>query len=210
MPKPFIGIVLSISFVCGGCSMLNQNLAIQQVPVVTQQKPKTAWQKAKDALQANDTKGAEKYASQMLRENTNRKAWYYGNVVHEGNQILGLAALQEGHVADAKMYLLAAGKTPGSPQIDSFGPNMMLAQQLLDRGEKATVIQYLDLVAKFWAYTSPQDLKKYEKKKPGSSALFKSLNNGHRKQIADWKKQIRAGKKPKLINQCCGLVSGQS
>ncbi len=198
MPKPFIGIILISSFVCGGCSTMNQNRAIQQAPVVTQQKSKNTWQQAKDAIQANDTKGATKYASQMLRENTNRKAWYYGNVVHEGNQILGLAALQEGRVADAKKYLIAAGKTPGSPQIDSFGPNMMLAQQLLDKGEKETVIQYLDLVAKFWAYTPPEKLKKYEKRKPGSSALFKLLNNEHRKQIDDWKKQIRAGKKPKL------------
>ena len=43
-----------------------------------------------------------------------------------------------------------AGKTPGSPQLNSFGPNMMLAEALLEAGRKETVIEYLKLCGKFW------------------------------------------------------------
>jgi hypothetical protein len=134
----------------------------------------------------------------MLRENTNPKAWYYGNVVHEANQILGLAALQEGNIEEAKRYLLAAGRTLGSPQLDSFGPHMELAQKLLARGEKEVVVEYLDLVAKFWASTSEAKLREYEKKRPGSAAVFRRVNREHGRQIEEWKKQIRAGKQPEL------------
>src|SRR5438046_1216100 len=96
----------------------------------------TAWERAKAAIEARDAATARACALQMLRENRDPKAWYYGNVVHEANQILGLAALQQGNVRLARHYLLAAGKTPGSPQLDSFGPNMVLAQKLLERGER--------------------------------------------------------------------------
>jgi hypothetical protein len=53
-------------------------------------------------------------------------------------------------VETAKARLLDAGKTPGSPQLDSFGPNMELAHELLQKGEKDVVLQYFDLCAKFW------------------------------------------------------------
>jgi hypothetical protein len=49
-----------------------------------------------------------------------------------------------------KAFLLAAGNTPGSPQLDSFGPNMTLAKELFERGEKDAVIKYLQLCDKFW------------------------------------------------------------
>jgi hypothetical protein len=34
--------------------------------------------------------------------------------------------------------------------MNSFGPNMILAKELLEKGEKETVIEYFDLCAKFW------------------------------------------------------------
>ncbi|HEX8549918.1 MAG TPA: hypothetical protein VF681_00045 [Abditibacteriaceae bacterium] len=153
------------------------------------------------ALQAfgnGDTQAATQYAFQMLKENTNRKAWYYGNTIHGANQILGLAALRERRTADARRYLIAAGKTPGSPQLDSFGPPMALAQALLEKGEKDTVIQYLDLVSKFWASSSPQQLKRIEKRKPGFAKVVVRMDKEKQQKINSWKTQIRAGKKPKL------------
>jgi len=45
---------------------------------------------------------------------------------------------------------MKAGKTPGSPQINSFGSNMSLANDLLEMGEKETVIQYFEYCKKFW------------------------------------------------------------
>ncbi len=73
-----------------------------------------------------------------------------GEAVHVGSLVLGELALRAGDVEQAKTYLLAAGKTVGSPVLKSFGPNMRLAKDLLDHGERATVIDYLKLCARFW------------------------------------------------------------
>lgn len=79
-----------------------------------------------------------------------RKDWNYGNAIHHANLILGRIALKEGNVAAAKDYFLKAGQTPGSPQLNTFGPNMMLAKELLELGEKDVVLEYMDLCTRFW------------------------------------------------------------
>jgi hypothetical protein len=71
--------------------------------------------------------------------------WNVGNAIHKGNILLGRVALRRGDLDEAKSRLLAAGRTPGSPQLDSFGPNMALAEELLQRGEKQVVLEYFDL-----------------------------------------------------------------
>jgi hypothetical protein len=60
-------------------------------------------------------------------------------------------AVRHGGIAGGGRYLLKAGATPGSPQLDHFGPNFALARDLLLAGSKDVVLQYFDLVAKFWA-----------------------------------------------------------
>ncbi len=157
-----------------------------------------AWERAKKAVGARDTRAARRHASQVLAENTDPRSWQYGNIIHEANQILGLAALQEGRVREAGRFLLAAGKTPGSPQLDSFGPNMVLAQALLARGERRVVLEYLELVARFWAHTPEATLKRAGQRKPGSAALLRQNAERHRRQIDEWKRQIRAGMRPEL------------
>ena len=152
------------------------------------------------SLEAGDTKSAIKYAGEWLSKTTNAQAYYYGDVVHDANQIIGLAALKDGRMADAKLYLLKAGATPGSPRLMSSGPNMVLAQKLLDGDQKEAVVQYLDLVAKFWAHTSDERLRKAEEKMPGSSEVLKRSNKQHQEQIDRWKIQIQAGEKPSLNN----------
>lgn len=79
-----------------------------------------------------------------------RDDWSYGNAVHHGNLLLGRVALARGDTQLAKTRLRAAGATPGSPQLNSFGPNMALALELLHAGERATVIEYFDLCQQFW------------------------------------------------------------
>ncbi len=76
--------------------------------------------------------------------------WNYGNVIHKCNLIQGRIALRRGDVETAKEHLLAAGRTRGSPQLDSYGPNMMLARELLEVGEREAVLQYLELCGVFW------------------------------------------------------------
>ena len=103
------------------------------------------------ALEDGDTAKAEQYASEALKLASEfRNSWNYGNAIHKGNIILGRIALQSGDVTGAEQHLLAAGQTPGSPQLDSFGPNMTLAKDLLEKGERDTVLAYLQECAKFW------------------------------------------------------------
>lgn len=76
--------------------------------------------------------------------------WNYGNAIHHANIFLGRTALKNGNIEAAKEFLLQAGNTPGSPQLNTFGPNMSLAKELLEIGEMAVVLEYFDLCAKFW------------------------------------------------------------
>lgn len=80
------------------------------------------------------------------------KDWNYGNAVHDANMVLGRIALKEGDTTEAISFLLKAGGTPGSPNLNSFGPNMNLAKDLLEKGEKDSVLKYFELCGKFWGY----------------------------------------------------------
>jgi hypothetical protein len=64
--------------------------------------------------------------------------------------VRGLVALRSGNVEQAAKDLIEAGKTTGSPQLDSFGPNMILASELLDKGQRDAVLEYLSLCKNFW------------------------------------------------------------
>jgi tetratricopeptide (TPR) repeat protein len=126
---------------------------------------------AKTSFELGAFENARKYSMELLALAPQFKTdWNYGNAIHDGNMVLGRLALLESKIDDAKSYLLAAGKTPGSPQLDSFGPNLSLAKDLLEQGHREVVIQYLDLCAKFWE---------------------KQFND-----IDKWKSEIRAGKVP--------------
>jgi len=74
----------------------------------------------------------------------------YGRAVHKGNLALGRVALRAGDLETAKTHLLAAGRTPGAPELDSFGPNMSLAKELLEKGERDAPIEYFQLCSSFW------------------------------------------------------------
>jgi serine/threonine protein kinase len=136
------------------------------------------------ALEAGETELAKQHAAETLHKNRDDTNWNYGNLIHNANQILGRCALREGNLADAKAYLLKAGATPGSPQLNSSSPQMQLARELLEKGEKVTVLQYLDLVSKFWASDNEE------------SVLGKQVSKEHAALIAEWKREIADGKIP--------------
>ena len=103
---------------------------------------------AKAAFAADQLDKARQYAELML-QNT-EAGWNYGNRVHHGHLVLGRIALREGNIEEAKSRLLTAGNTPGSPQLNSFGPNMTLAKTFLEIGERDVVLEYFELCSKFW------------------------------------------------------------
>lgn len=76
--------------------------------------------------------------------------WNHGNALHQGHAALGLLALDRGDVEGAVGHLLSSAQTPGSPQLDSFGPDLTLAQRLLDQGQRDAVRRFLEQCRTFW------------------------------------------------------------
>jgi hypothetical protein len=75
--------------------------------------------------------------------------WNYGNAIQDGNFVLGRIAVHEYRITDAKEFLKQAGDTPGSPQLDSFGPNMSLAKDMLEAARKTLYSRISKLVGSF-------------------------------------------------------------
>ena len=103
------------------------------------------------AFNAGEYDNAAALANQLLAEAEPWKTnWNYGNAIHAANLVLGRIALAKGETEDARKFLLAAGKTPGSPQLKTFGPDMLFATEMLKKGESKSVLEYFALCAKFW------------------------------------------------------------
>ncbi len=100
------------------------------------------------AALAGDPDTAEAWARELLESaGSNPNA---GHVRHTAHQGLGLAALVRGDTDGAVAELLQMGDVPPGSVQKSFGPSMRLANELLARGEREAVIQYLQKVATFW------------------------------------------------------------
>jgi len=98
--------------------------------------------------------------------------WNYGNATHDANRILGLISISSGNVNEAAEYLLKSGKSTGSPQLDSFGPELDLANELLKLGKSNEVLSYLEDIGSFW-----------------------EMDDG---RIAKWTEDIKGGGRPEL------------
>jgi len=106
---------------------------------------------AKTAFEAGDLELATRYSRELLdAAERHREDWNYGNAIHDGHLVLGRVALRGGNLDEAKQQLLESGKTPGSPPLNSFGPNLMLAKELIDAGERDSVLAYLEAIGEFW------------------------------------------------------------
>jgi len=106
---------------------------------------------AKMSFEMGDIAGATKYAEELASLAPKYKgSGGYGNAVHDSNLVLGRIAVREGNIEAAKAYLVKAGRTPGSPNLNSFGPNVSLAKDLLEKGETEIVIAYFQACKTFW------------------------------------------------------------
>ncbi len=103
----------------------------------------------KAALPAGEVEKAREYAELMLSRSS--QSWNVGSLLHHGHITLGTIALAEGRLAEAKNRLILAGGTPGAPTLNSFGPNMALAKELLELGERGIVLKYFELCSEFWS-----------------------------------------------------------
>jgi len=167
----FLNITVKCTFVISLALLVTMMVTAQQTPdkktiasqlVAAQEKVIRTLPKAEDkfhmtreitplAFNAGDQVMAGMYAKDLLIQAESMKDdWDYGNAVHTANLVLGRIALAAGDIDEAKRLLLLAGKTPGSPQLESFGPDMLFAKELLEKGEKDVVIQYFTLCSAFW------------------------------------------------------------
>jgi len=109
---------------------------------------------ARAAFDAGEMAKAQQYATELLALASKLNDKYSSEVgVHHGNIVLGRLALRDGRRAEAKAHLLKAGElSRGGDTLSSFGPNMLLAKDLLEAGERDVVIQYLESCKRFWTY----------------------------------------------------------
>lgn len=110
-------------------------------------------QLAKLAIVAGLDDKASQYATLLLNTfklGGNESPLTVGGPIHDANMVLGQVALHKGDRARAEQSLLKAGATPGSPQLNQFGPNFSLARDLLTAGSRDVVIRYCDEVSSFW------------------------------------------------------------
>lgn len=129
--------------------------------------------KITEAYKTNDFGKVKELAKENLElAAVYRCNWNFGNAIHETNRVLGLVSLKGGDIDAAADYLLKAGKSTGSPQLDTFGPELDLANQLLQLGKVDAVKSYLKDIKSFW-----------------------EMNNG---QVDTWLAEIEKGGKPQL------------
>jgi TonB family protein len=121
---------------------------------------------AKAAMDAGEIDKAKAYAEELLASKPD------GEGIHDGNIVLGRVALRHHNVAEARQYLLSAGRTPGGPMLEHFGPNMALAKELIEAGQRDAVLQYFDLCRTFW-----------------------KADNG---KLDEWTADVREGRAPKF------------
>ncbi len=127
------------------------------------------------AMWAQDFDAAREWATKALASvESLKKSNFHGEAVHDGNAVLGRLALRDGDVEEAKRRLLAAGDTIGSPTLNTFGPNMILAERLAAEGQRETVIAYLEKCKKYWV--------------------------SHRERIAEWIQILKEGDTPSFGN----------
>ena len=109
--------------------------------------------RAWSALKRGGLDEAEVAASEILQrlQHTEPDDWNYGNLIHDAHIVRGTVLLRRGDLHGAEAELRAAAKSPGSPQLDSFGPDLSLAWDLLTRGRDRAALDYLDGVSGFWA-----------------------------------------------------------
>jgi tetratricopeptide (TPR) repeat protein len=106
---------------------------------------------ANAAFEAGEFEKAEMYARKALAlASQNPTDHYYGEALNHGNAVLGRVALHAGDVEKARSFLLAAGQIPRETKFDSF-PDMRLAKELLEHGQRQTVLDYLELCKSFWS-----------------------------------------------------------
>jgi len=107
--------------------------------------------RAWDALAGGDLDEADTLAQALIAKVVKKHPYHGSDDEHSALLIIGHVCLRRGDVDAAEHHLLAAARIDDpEPALCTFGPNMSLAQALLQRGRTDAVIEYFDLCSSFW------------------------------------------------------------
>ncbi len=132
------------------------------------------------SLETGDIASAKRLAEEIVKRSPSH---------HLARTVLGRVALRENDLEAAKIHLLKS-VTIGSdnPSLRSFGPSFILARELLEKGEKSAVLEYLDVVQTFWADVNDPR----RQSNPNSLRVAQD----HAKKLTKWKNEIMKGNIP--------------
>jgi len=107
-----------------------------------------AGEMADSAFKTGNLQGAAALAKVHL-QGSDRSA------VQRANTLLGRVALRLGDPDKARGHLLASAQPETADYVAVFGPTMVLARELLDKGERDVVLEYLDNCIRLWPNGEP-------------------------------------------------------
>lgn len=76
--------------------------------------------------------------------------WERADVVNTVETLLGYGDLASGRLDEAERHLVTSARIPTSPVLESYGPDLGLAAELVARGRTQRVLEYLELCKGFW------------------------------------------------------------
>lgn len=113
------------------------------------------------AVKAKDCPKMESLAGELLAIAPYYSSnWNYGNAIFDGHMALASCAVKEKKIDSAINHINEASKTPGSPQLSTFGPpyrDMSVLSDLLKEGRKKEVMVFLSNLKRFWDSEFSQD-----------------------------------------------------
>jgi hypothetical protein len=108
---------------------------------------------AKSSFKFKKYDKAKNYAEELLvLSQKHKNEVIYGSAIYDSHVVLGRLALLDGKPEQAIYHLFEAAKTPGDAALASFGPDMSLAKDLLEKGYKEPVIEFLIRCKSFWEF----------------------------------------------------------
>lgn len=128
------------------------DVRLRKANIEIDEKDRSLTDAAKSCFDLGKYDKARKYANELLVLANENKGDLniYGPSIYASHIALGRQDLLEGKPEQAIQHLFEAAKTPGHPVLASFGPDMSLAKDLLEKGHKKPVIEFLIECKRIW------------------------------------------------------------
>lgn len=122
----------------------------RDTPTALTELAKAEFESGDDEAARRDAQRAVEGAVDVAKRNPQQAA----TLINRGNSVLGRIALAHGDLAQARERLRASLRfaAPASVNFGVAGPDLSLAEDLADAGERDAVIEYLEASRQFWPY----------------------------------------------------------